>query len=95
MMDNMGQLNSISNPTLTCDFCGGSHMNDNCTNIEQAQYMGNFNRQPQQSNPYSNTYNAGWRNHPNFAWKDQGNQNNQGINARPPYPPGFQQRQYQ
>ena len=73
MMGNMSQLNSISNPTLTCDFCGGAHMNDNCTNIEQAQYMDIFSRQPQPSNPYSNTYNAGWRNHPNFAWKDQGN----------------------
>ena len=28
MMGNMGQLNSISNPTLTCDFCGGAHMNE-------------------------------------------------------------------
>ena len=98
MMGNMGQLNSNSNPTFTSDFCGGSYMNDNCTNIEQAQYMGNFNMQPQQSNPYSNTYNAAWRNHPNFAWKDQGNQSNQvnqGNNARPLYPPRFQQRQYQ
>src|SRR3954465_5788854 len=24
-----------------------------------------------QNNPYSNTYNPGWKNHPNFAWKDQ------------------------
>ena len=46
MMGNMGQLNSISNPILTCDFGRGSYMNNNCSNIEQAQYMGNFNRQP-------------------------------------------------
>ena len=58
MMSNMGrQLNSISNPILTCEFCGGAHINANCINIEQAQFMTNFNRQPQQSNPYFNTYN--------------------------------------
>ena len=84
----MGNLNYVSNPTLNCDYCGGAHMNDNCTNVEQAQFMTNFNRQQQQSNPFSNTYNAGWRNHPKFSWKDQGS------NARPIYPPGFQQRQF-
>ena len=26
------------------------------------------------SNPYSNSYNSGWKNHPNFSWKDQGQQ---------------------
>ena len=45
MMGNMGrQLNSISNPTLTCDFCEGAHMNVDCINIEQAQFMINFNK---------------------------------------------------
>ena len=29
--------------------------------------MGSFNRQ-NHSNPYSNTYNPGWRQHPNFSW---------------------------
>lgn len=24
-----------------------------------------------QNNPYSNTYNLGWKNHPNFSWKDK------------------------
>ncbi|XXG69121.1 hypothetical protein AAC387_Pa06g2063 [Persea americana] len=32
-----------------------------------------------ENNPYSNTYNPGWRNHPNFSWGgNQNNQNNQG-----------------
>jgi hypothetical protein len=26
------------------------------------------------SNPYSNSYNFGWKNHPNFSWKDHGQQ---------------------
>ena len=36
-----------------------------CIKEEQVQYMGNNKSRPQ-NNPYSNTYNAGWRNHPNF-----------------------------
>ena len=53
---------------------------------EQLNYMGNNPRS--QNNPYSNTYNAGWRNHPNFSWGGQGNQN-------PQNPQGFQQPPYQ
>ena len=86
------QLNSISNPALTCNFCGGSHMNDNCTNIEQVQYMDNFNRQPQQSNLYSNPYNNEWMNQSNFSWDDQGNHGNF---SKPIHQPGFQQREFQ
>ncbi|XP_071932955.1 uncharacterized protein [Coffea arabica] len=41
------------------------------------------------NNPYSNTCNPGWKNHPNFGWKGQGNQ------PRPTNPPGFQLRQPQ
>ncbi|KAL5542568.1 hypothetical protein UlMin_010278 [Ulmus minor] len=40
-------------------------------NSEQANYVSNFQRP--QHNPYSNTYNPGWRNHPNLSWG-----NNQG-----------------
>ena len=29
------------------------------------------------NNPYSNTYNPGWRNHPNFSWKESNNNNMQ------------------
>jgi hypothetical protein len=49
---------------------------------EQASYVSNYQRQ--QNNPYSNTYNPGWQNHPNFSWR-----NNQ-ANSQPP--PGFQQQ---
>src|SRR5262249_41306180 len=44
--------------------------------------VGNFQRPPQ-NNPYSNTYNPGWRNHPNFSWTNQ-------QNPRLP-PPGYNQ----
>ena len=77
-----------------CQFCNGPHFSSNCNvggmfatpsshsavyaDHEQVDYMGNVPRQ--QNNPYSNTYNPGWKNHPNFGWKDNNNQ----------APPGFQ-----
>ena len=54
--------------------------------------MGNFNRQPQ-NNPYSNTYNPGWKQHPNFSWSDQ-NRNTPALNGqnRNTQLPGFHQQ---
>ena len=50
--------------------------------MEQA----NAFQQRQQYNPYSNTYNPGWRDHPNFSYR-----NNSAQNLLPPN----QQQQYQ
>ncbi|XP_058765799.1 uncharacterized protein LOC131639312 [Vicia villosa] len=41
-----------------------------------------------QNNPYSNTYNPRWKNHPNFAWRDQKGNLQQQV-------PGQYQNQYQ
>ena len=71
---------------ICCSICGAAHEDGFCSNLEQVQYLNNYNRPPQ-NNPYSNTYNQGWRNHPNFGWRDQNQQ------QRPPNPPGFQPRQ--
>ncbi|XP_038976653.1 uncharacterized protein LOC120107448 [Phoenix dactylifera] len=84
MFGKLGNVNSISSPVLSCDCCGGAHMSSDCM---QVQFVSNYNRQQQQNNPYSNTYYPGWRNHPNFSWKDQGNQ---GSSSRSLHPPGFQ-----
>jgi hypothetical protein len=54
------------------------------TDQEQANYVGQ-NNYPPKNNPYSNTYNAGWRNHPNFSWS-----NNQNVHN-----PQGQQRNFQ
>ncbi|KAI5312536.1 hypothetical protein L3X38_041709 [Prunus dulcis] len=45
-----------------------------------------------QNDPYSNTYNPGWRNHPNFRWNTNPN-----VQQSQAPPPGFQtqQRQFQ
>ena len=46
---------------LSCVYCGEEHDFDNCPgNPTSVNYVGNFNRQPQ-NNPYSNTYNPGWK----------------------------------
>jgi len=79
-------------PVMQCDTSGGGVGNLEylpfSPNMENKliNYMGN-NPRPQ-NNPYSNTYNVSWRNHPNLLWGGQGNQ-------RPPPPPGFQQQPYQ
>ncbi|XP_065861666.1 uncharacterized protein [Euphorbia lathyris] len=72
-----------------CDFCGGPHFNINCPGVkqgkgeqEQCDYAGYNQRNP--PNPYSNTYNPATRNHPNFGWTGQRNQQEQ---------PRYQQQQ--
>ena len=37
----------------------------------------NPNRAPQRYNPYSNTYNPGWRDNPAFRWSNNNNGGNQ------------------
>ncbi|MED6178756.1 hypothetical protein PIB30_110652, partial [Stylosanthes scabra] len=38
-------------------------------------------------NPNSNTYNPGWRNHPNFGWGGDQNLRNNNFQTRPPFQP--------
>ncbi|XP_021756145.1 uncharacterized protein LOC110721288 [Chenopodium quinoa] len=87
----MSNVSLISSSDLSCDNCGGAHASNDCPNFEQDQFVSNYNRS--QNDPYSNTYNPGWKNHPNFSWRDQGDQANNHI--RPQNPPGFPQRQQQ
>ncbi|KAH9792219.1 hypothetical protein KPL71_004032 [Citrus sinensis] len=77
----------------SCVYCGKEHDFDNCPgNPASVNYVGNFNRQPQ-NNPYSNTYNPGWKQHPNFSWNSQ-NRNAPALNglSRNTQPPGFHQQ---
>ena len=69
----------VTNPmyVYSCEYCGGGHPTLECqgsysqdTSIEQLNALNNFQRS--QANPYSNTYNSVWRNHPNFSWSNQG-----------------------
>ncbi|KAL5569343.1 hypothetical protein UlMin_025918 [Ulmus minor] len=93
--------------TVSCVFCGGGHVYDDCPNNPvSVNYVGNYNSGNYNSgsynrgnNPYSNTYNPGWRQHPNFSWSNQTGQSsnnpNRPINPNTSTPPGFQQQQGQ
>ena len=72
---------------MQCDLCGGGHGNQEYQAIKSltmpnkhVDYIGSAPRL--QNNTYSNTYNLGQKNHPNFS------QGNQGQN-RQNYPPRF------
>ncbi|XP_045802421.1 uncharacterized protein LOC123896006 [Trifolium pratense] len=64
------QLQVRATQDLKCDFCGQGHANGECfpEGSEEAKYLANFKRSNPNHDPYSNTYNPGWRDHPNFGW---------------------------
>uniref|UniRef100_A0A1U7UU74 Uncharacterized protein LOC104210531 n=1 Tax=Nicotiana sylvestris TaxID=4096 RepID=A0A1U7UU74_NICSY len=70
-------MQHVQQMTICCELCGDSHMSDMCpTNPESIYYVGQQNRgPPNQHAQYGNSYNPNWRNHPNFSWG--GNQQNQ------------------
>jgi hypothetical protein len=83
-------------PVESCSVCASPmHQAQNCPSMivfaemEQVNAFNNF--QKPSSGPYSETYNPGWRNHPNFSWKHNQPTTNQGGATHPPnhYPPGF------
>nr|GMD14739.1 Integrase, catalytic core [Ipomoea batatas] len=83
--DALGFMRELYSTSLV-DTAAGGYTESSQPSYEEANYMGsNTGRQPPRNDPYSHTYNPGWRNHPNFSWRDQGN-------ARPMGPPGFQQQ---
>ncbi|KAL5568444.1 hypothetical protein UlMin_025019 [Ulmus minor] len=85
-------VNSVQGTGESCVLCNGTHRFESCpSNPESVCYVGNMNRN---NNPFSNTYNPGWRQHPNFSWSNQGaGQGSNSAPQRPQYPPGFQQQQ--
>ncbi|XP_078166211.1 uncharacterized protein LOC144560859 [Carex rostrata] len=93
-------VNAVSTGNLfSCDNCGtGDHSTLECqfgnsqsqeSEIEQVNALNGFGRP--QNDPFSNTYNPGWRNHPNFSWK---NNNPNAIPQQNNQPPGFAPRQF-
>ena len=71
-------VHKVEESPLACEQCHGPHPASQClmTNamvdltIEQGQYMAKFS-QNQNFNTYGQSYNPGWKNHPNFSWKNQ------------------------
>ncbi|KAL5732809.1 hypothetical protein ACOSQ2_032501 [Xanthoceras sorbifolium] len=81
-----------------CFVCGGvDHLAHVCPTLsemrgvyeEQCNSLGTY-RKP--FSPYSNTYNPGWRNHPNFSWKNDANNPTSSNNNhwKPEAPPSQQ-----
>ncbi|XP_070667489.1 uncharacterized protein [Malus domestica] len=68
-------------PKQVCGVCSMmGHATDMCPSLmdqgglEQANALGGFQRQQRQKyDPYSNNYNAGWRDHPHLKWNNQDN----------------------
>ncbi|CAN6678038.1 unnamed protein product [Malus baccata var. baccata] len=57
--------------------------------LEQANALGGFQGpQRQKYDPYSNNYNAGWRDHPHLKWNNQDN-GQQSVLNNYKHPPGF------
>ncbi|XP_057249215.1 uncharacterized protein LOC130590682 [Beta vulgaris subsp. vulgaris] len=94
------QLQAGSSMMVSCQMCGVQghaatecQINNDRMTIEQASALYNFNpKQPY--DPYSNTYNEGWKHNPAFSYKNTQAQ----LNPPPPprnnfnAPPGFQAR---
>ena len=81
-------VNSVQANSEACVYCGEGHLFADCpANPASACYVGNVNRG---HNPFSNHYNPGWRQHPNFAWNNQG-AGPSGANTvtKPTHPPGY------
>ena len=78
---------SSPNQAMSCETCGGNdHIASYCiSTMEQAALVGVRN------DPYSQTFNPGWKNHPNFGWKG----NNQQAPQQSSYQQPHQQNAYQ
>ncbi|KAM1043307.1 hypothetical protein ACFX2A_035379 [Malus domestica] len=69
------------------------HANDQCPQLienggwEAANAVGFGNQNQPRHDPYSNSYNPGWRDHPNFKWRDPQQPQQQGGFRQ--QPPGF------
>ncbi|CAN6580777.1 unnamed protein product [Malus baccata var. baccata] len=83
-------------PKQVCGVCSMmGHGTDMCPSLmdqgglEQANALGGFQGQQRQKyDPYSNNYNAGWRDHPHLKWNNQDNGQQSAPNNYN-RPPGF------
>ncbi|XP_012482886.1 uncharacterized protein LOC105797467 [Gossypium raimondii] len=72
-MKNPTVVHEVKSTEFSCIYCGENNVFDECSsNPTSVYYIDNSNRN---SNPYSNTYNLGWKHHLNFSWGNQGTGN--------------------
>ncbi|XP_057803445.1 uncharacterized protein LOC131018758 [Salvia miltiorrhiza] len=94
---------TIPKKVCQCGLCDATgHQSKNCPNfgedIVDVNAIGGHDGNPRKYDPFSNTYNPRWRDHPNFRWKQDGQpqqQNNMGVPMqRPQYNQNQHQQQY-
>ncbi|KAJ0568198.1 putative retrotransposon gag domain-containing protein [Helianthus annuus] len=70
---------------MACEGCGGPHENWSCMKEtdDQPESVNYIDNRPRPSGPPTDTYNQGWRNHPNLGWREPDNSSNQqNLNQR-------------
>ncbi|KAM2405140.1 hypothetical protein ACFXTH_032400 [Malus domestica] len=84
---------------IVCGVCSiQGHASEKCPQLienggwESAHAIGFQGQNQPRNDPYSNTYNPGWRDHPNFKWRDPQQPQNQGGFRQ--QPPGFFPKTY-
>ncbi|KAM1217016.1 hypothetical protein ACFX2J_013242 [Malus domestica] len=77
--------------TTICGVCSiQGHQYDQCPQLienggwESANAVGYGNQNQPRNDPFSNTYNPGWRDHPNFRWRDAPQYGQQSGFRQPP-----------
>ena len=64
-----GVDDSMALVASSCDHCGSPmHLSSDCPSQAEMAAMYNNARPRAKYDPYSSTYNPGWRDHPNFKW---------------------------
>ncbi|CAL2270599.1 unnamed protein product [Prunus armeniaca] len=83
----------------TCSVCSmHGHHSDQCSQLidnggwESANAVGYQGQNQPRYDPFSNTYNPGWRDHPNLKWREPQQTQQQGGYRQPP--PGLYQRPF-
>jgi hypothetical protein len=57
--------------SVSCENCGANHETESCMSMGFPEERVNFIQNGSRNfNPYSQTYNPGWKQHPNFRWSD-------------------------
>ncbi|CAN6579357.1 unnamed protein product [Malus baccata var. baccata] len=84
---------------VVCGVCSiQGHVSEKCPQLienggwESANAIGFQSQNQSRHDPYSNTYNPGWRDHPNFKWREPQQPQNQGGFRQ--QPPGFFPKAY-
>ncbi|KAM1145945.1 hypothetical protein COP2_039034 [Malus domestica] len=98
IVSQMAEGMKMQGPVI-CGVCSiQGHVSEKCPQLienggwESANAIGFQSQNQSRHDPYSNTYNPGWRDHPNFKWRDPQQPQNQGGFRQ--QPPGFFTKPY-